>query len=167
MKVKKVLTFLIIILFSLQIISLSLSEKSYKAENQNDTKYTSIQTDQTIGLIFIIVIVLFFIVFLLSLLVYMDANKRGEKGGLWLVIILLCNFFGLIIWFIVRPPIKPKKSDNSFETRNYNYIDPSCQNIGTHYNIDTRGRICTNCGRPIPFDAKICCYCGKKFIDYL
>ena len=24
-------------------------------------------------------------------------------------------------------------------------------------------RFCTNCGRSIPFDAKICPYCGKKF----
>ncbi|MBE3091911.1 MAG: zinc-ribbon domain-containing protein [Candidatus Atribacteria bacterium] len=26
-------------------------------------------------------------------------------------------------------------------------------------------RKCPNCGRPIPFDANLCPYCGKKFIE--
>ena len=26
------------------------------------------------------------------------------------------------------------------------------------------GRVCPNCGRPIPMDANICPYCGKKFM---
>jgi hypothetical protein len=34
-------------------------------------------------------------------------------------------------------------------------------------NIYTRGRLCTNCGRPIPFDALLCPYCGKKFKSFL
>jgi RNA polymerase subunit RPABC4/transcription elongation factor Spt4 len=25
------------------------------------------------------------------------------------------------------------------------------------------GRICPNCGRPIPMDANLCPYCGKNF----
>lgn len=33
--------------------------------------------------------------------------------------------------------------------------------------IDNRGRVCPNCGRPIPFDANICPYCCKKFESYL
>jgi hypothetical protein len=33
--------------------------------------------------------------------------------------------------------------------------------------IDYRGRMCPNCGRPIPFDANICPYCGKKFESYI
>jgi len=31
----------------------------------------------------------------------------------------------------------------------------------------SQGRRCTNCGRPIPFDAILCPYCGKKFKNYL
>lgn len=33
--------------------------------------------------------------------------------------------------------------------------------------IDNRGRMCPNCGRPIPFDSNMCPYCGKKFESYL
>jgi predicted amidophosphoribosyltransferase len=29
-----------------------------------------------------------------------------------------------------------------------------------------KNRYCTNCGRTIPFDAKICPYCMKKFTEY-
>lgn len=33
--------------------------------------------------------------------------------------------------------------------------------------IEAPLRICPNCGKHIPFDAKICPYCSKKFKDYL
>ena len=39
--------------------------------------------------------------------------------------------------------------------------------VNKQYQIDYRGRICPNCGRPIPFDANMCPYCGKKFESYI
>jgi len=76
---------------------------------------------------------------LLLLGVYRDAEKRGKSGALWLIIVIILGLIGIIIWLIVRPPIggEPKKVDSD--------------------------RRCPNCGRIIPFDAKNCPYCSKKF----
>lgn len=89
-----------------------------------------------------------FVVFLLPLIigiliaiwVYKDAERRGSSGILWLIICLFLGIIGLIIWLVVRPPIggHPQQQQAS-------------------------GRMCTNCGRPIPMDAQVCPYCGKDF----
>ena len=33
--------------------------------------------------------------------------------------------------------------------------------------VTQKDRHCPNCGRSIPFDAKVCPYCGKKFEEFL
>jgi len=78
---------------------------------------------------------------LVAIWVYKDAGKRGENQVLWLLVVLLAGLIGLIIWFVIRPPIGGKKP--------------------------THERRCPNCGRNIPFDANICPYCAKKFESYL
>lgn len=45
------------------------------------------------------------------------------------------------------------------------YIEDSLKTPA--YQMYNQGRMCTNCGRPIPFDAILCPYCGKKFKNYL
>lgn len=45
---------------------------------------------------------------LIGIWVYKDAEKRGESGALWLIIIILTSIIGLIIWMVVRPPVKKK-----------------------------------------------------------
>lgn len=76
----------------------------------------------------------------LAIWVYKDAQKRGSSGALWLIIVILTGIIGLIIWFVVRPPIGgEKKAATSSERR------------------------CPNCGRVIPDDARTCPYCGKNF----
>ncbi len=94
------------------------------------------------GLCFLWVIIWFVIFLLIALWVYRDAEKRGKSGALWLIIVIILGLIGIIIWLIVRPPIggETKKVDND--------------------------RRCPNCGRIIPFDAKICPYCSKKFEEY-
>ena len=87
---------------------------------------------------------IFLIPFILGLLlgiwVYKDAEKRGKSGVLWLLIVWFVAFpIGLIIWFVVRPPIGGEKSKAASD------------------------RKCPNCGRPIPMDARACPYCAKKF----
>ena len=84
------------------------------------------------------VIVWLVIWILVGIWVYKDAEKRGKSGALWLIIVILLGFIGIIIWLIVRPPIGGEKTAES-------------------------GRRCPNCGRPIPMDARVCPYCGKKF----
>ncbi len=78
---------------------------------------------------------------LVGIWVYKDAEKRGKSGVLWLLIVWFVAFpIGLIIWFVVRPPIGgEKKAAASSERR------------------------CPNCGRVIPDDARTCPYCGKNF----
>ena len=88
-----------------------------------------------------VIALIWFIVFIaIAIWVYKDAEKRGSSGALWLVIVILLGIIGIIIWLIVRPPIGGKPG----------------QQPGT-------GRMCPNCGRPIPMDAKVCPYCGKNF----
>lgn len=83
------------------------------------------------------IIIWLVIAILIAIWVYKDAQKRGESGALWLIIVILTSIIGLIIWLVVRPPIGGKKSESE--------------------------RRCPNCGRPIPMDARICPYCSKKF----
>ena len=89
-----------------------------------------------------IFVILWFIIFIaIAIWVYKDAEKRGSSGALWLIIVILLGIIGIIIWLIIRPPIGGK---------------PGQQQPG-------QGRMCPNCGRPIPMDAQVCPYCGKKF----
>ena len=87
-----------------------------------------------------IFVLIWYIIFIaIAIWVYKDAEKRGKSGALWLIIVILLNIIGIIIWLIVRPPIggEPSKAGS--------------------------GRMCPNCGRPIPMDAQVCPYCGKSF----
>ena len=88
----------------------------------------------------IAVAIIFVIGILIAIWVYKDAEKRGSSGVLWLIIVILTSIVGLIIWLVVRPPIGGHPG----------------QGPGA-------GRMCPNCGRPIPMDARVCPYCGKNF----
>jgi len=61
-------------------------------------------------LFFLVIAAVWFIVaILIAVWVYRDAEKRGESGVLWLLIVLITGIIGLIIWLIVRSD-KPVKS---------------------------------------------------------
>jgi len=51
----------------------------------------------------------FIMAILIAVWVYRDAEKRGESGVLWLIIVLITGIIGLIIWLIIRRD-KPVKS---------------------------------------------------------
>jgi hypothetical protein len=87
-----------------------------------------------------IIIIVYAIWIAVGIWVYKDAKKRGENAVLWLVITIFGGLIGLLIWLAIRPPIGGRKS--------------------------LPDRMCPNCGRSIPMDAKICPYCGKKFETY-
>jgi uncharacterized membrane protein len=90
-----------------------------------------------------IIIICLVLAILLAIWIYKDAEKRGKQGILWVILLLvlslILNFVGLIIviilWLVIRPPIGGEKA----------------------------GRVCPNCGRGIPEDARVCPYCSKKF----
>ena len=94
------------------------------------------------ALICVVYIVIFIVWLMVAIWVYRDANSRGENGVLWLLIVLVSGLIGLIIWFVIRPPIGGRKSESFSDRR------------------------CPNCGRNIPMDARMCPYCGKKFETY-
>lgn len=95
------------------------------------------------GACFFWIIIWFVVFFLIAIWVYSDAEKRGKSGALWLIIVILLGLIGIIIWLIVRPPIKSRSEK-----------------------VEDDSRRCPNCGRIIPFDAKYCPYCNKKFEVY-
>ena len=67
---------------------------------------------------FILLIIALFVVWiLLAVWVYRDAKKRGMEATLWLLLVLLTGFIGLIVYLIVRrdhpiqqPPPPPPPS---------------------------------------------------------
>lgn len=94
---------------------------------------------------FIIIMILLFIVWIaVSIWVYKDAKKRGEESPIiWFLVTFFGGLIGLIVWFVVRPPIGGLK-------------------ISKYPSFNT-GRFCPICGRNIPFNATFCPYCGKRF----
>jgi hypothetical protein len=57
--------------------------------------------------------------------VYRDARSRGENGALWIIILLIGNILGLILWFVVRPP-------------RIQYTQDNYQNSGYDQGVDTQ-----------------------------
>jgi TctA family transporter len=51
---------------------------------------------------FLPLIIWLVIAILIAVWVYRDAEKRGESGALWLIIVLITGIIGLIIWLIIR-----------------------------------------------------------------
>jgi len=63
-----------------------------------------------IGLFGLFIIAIFIIFYLWVLvMVFKDAEARGQSGALWLLIVLFTNLLGLIIWFLVRGRLKKSK----------------------------------------------------------
>jgi len=81
---------------------------------------------------YIFVLVWFVLWLLVAVWVYKDANKRDKSGILWSIIVILFGFIGLIIWLLVRGE------------------------------VPISGRKCSNCGRPLTMDVKVCPYCGNN-----
>jgi membrane protease YdiL (CAAX protease family) len=106
-------------------------------------QYDSYSSFTLAGACFFLIIIWFIIFLLISIWVYKDAERRGKSGALWLIIVILLGLIGIIIWLIVRPPIKREEKK-----------------------VEDDRRRCPNCGRIIPFDAKFCPYCNKKFEVY-
>lgn len=92
---------------------------------------------------FSVLIALFVLGILVCIWVYRDAERRGMNGAIWLIIVLLTNLVGLIIYLVVRTP----------------EVVRSAQTIQT---LPSSAKYCVYCGKPIPSDAKFCSNCGKE-----
>lgn len=50
---------------------------------------------------------LFFLIWIFVLVwVYKDAKRRGKSGIAWVLVVLILGILGLIIWLLVRPPLR-------------------------------------------------------------
>jgi len=103
-----------------------------------------------IALCLVVIIIPLILAVIACIWIYKDAEKRGKSGILWVILLLACSLFLsfigfiiiIVVWLIVRPPIGGEPSQQQQQGQ---------------------GRVCPNCGRPIPMDAQVCPYCGNKF----
>ncbi len=94
-------------------------------------------------IIFIIVASLWFVAgILLCLWVYSDAKSRGMEGALWVLIVLVANVVGLIVYLFARE-----------ERRSYSHV--------SSYS-GRQKRFCSSCGSEHAPNAKFCSSCGKS-----
>lgn len=106
---------------------------------------------------------------------YQDAKRRGALAFYWALIVLIANFFGWIIYLIVRPPeyvedarereleIKEKEAHLEAEL--------SCAGCGKPvgddflvcpYCIRELKKACINCGKPLKLTWRACPYCKSE-----
>lgn len=97
--------------------------------------------------------VLFFLVLWVALIfwTYRDAKRRGAMAIYWAAVVLFFNFFGWIIYLIVRPP---EYADDVLE-RELEIKTKEAQ-------LETGNTICPACMKPVERDFLICPYCQKK-----
>ena len=91
----------------------------------------------------LIVMSLWFIAgILLCLWVYNDAKSRGMEGALWVLIVLVANVVGLIVYLMVREENRPRPQISTYSGR--------------------QTRFCSNCGSGLALNTKFCSNCGKS-----
>lgn len=96
---------------------------------------------------------LFLVVFWLSLIfwTYRDAARRGAMAVYWAAVVLLFNFFGWVIYLIVRPP---EYADDVRERE--------LEIKSKEAEIQLGAATCPACLKPVESDFLICPYCQKK-----
>lgn len=78
--------------------------------------------------------------------VYRDAEKRGMSGILWLLLVLIGNVIGLLIYAIVRSETPVRRPTQAGEAQ------PPGGPAGA----------CPACGKPLTAGHAFCPYCGKN-----
>ena len=78
--------------------------------------------------------------------VYRDANSRGMDGVLWLIVVLVGSFIGLLIYLIIREEHVP-----------YAHQSPPQYTPRTSTGVSR----CPGCGSPVDAGWKMCPYCGR------
>lgn len=143
------------LLFSLTVTATN----PYDEDFWTDYEYSQDTLNTFFGLGITMCIILLLVPLIIAILaaiwIYKDAEKRGKSGILWVVLLivmsLILSFIGFIIiivvWLVVRPPIGGEPGTAAVAGAPAGGGD----------------RRCTNCGRNIPNDARVCPYCGKNF----
>ena len=94
------LAFLLMLLFG----TLALAQQPNNRQPTDDQKISLIVLFVTGGCVCSLVYLAMKIAILVF--VYRDAQARGAEPMLWLVLCIFTDLLGLIIWLIVRPPLK-------------------------------------------------------------
>lgn len=97
--------------------------------------------------------ILFMLVLWLSLIfwTYRDSKLRGAMAAYWAAVVLFFNFFGWLIYLIVRPPeYEADRRERELEIR------------AKEAALESGNTICPACMKPVDRDFLICPYCQKK-----
>src|SRR5512139_3776264 len=81
--------------------------------------------------------------------VYRDAEKRGMSGILWLLLVLIGNVIGLLIYAIVRSETPVKRPTQAQAGA---AAGPAC----------CPAEACPGCGKPLGPGFEFCPYCGRS-----
>lgn len=107
--------------------------------------------------------VLFIVFLFIAVWVYRDAESRGMGGALWLIIVLIANIFGLIIYLIVRKdrvqPMAPMMGPPQWAPPPGGAPPPSPPSGGS---APAGAATCKNCGSPLAPGATFCGKCGAQ-----
>jgi RNA polymerase subunit RPABC4/transcription elongation factor Spt4 len=116
-----------------------------------------------IGLMSVIQIVL-------AIWVGIDAQRKGQNGVLWGLLVLFTSVIGLIVYLLVSPMVSSRslgaaRNGPTAPPPPPGAVCPSC-----HAQVQSDFRVCPHCGaslarcrqcdRPIRSDWKVCPYCG-------
>jgi len=104
--------------------------------------------------------------------VYRDAERRGMSGILWLLLVLIGNVVGLLIYAIVRSE-RPLKSGAEGSGLGPAAAQAKCPGCGNAVAADhafcpycgkrlIQTRACPACGKPVSEDWKVCPACGTN-----
>lgn len=106
---------------------------------------------------------------------YRDAKKRGALAFYWALIVLVSNFFGWIVYLIVRPPeFVDDVRERDLEIREKESIlradltCPSCSKpiedefLICPYCLRELRRNCQECQKPLKLTWRACPYCRSE-----
>ena len=123
---------------------------------------------------FACVAIMFVIGILIAIWVYRDAQSRGMSGVLWLIIVILTSWIGLIIYLVVRSPkVAPPQMayGGMAPPPAYGAPPPPAYGAPPGYGAPPPGAPpappqmstnCRYCGAPLPPGAMVCPRCGGR-----
>jgi len=89
----------------------------------------------------------FVIALVLAIWVHKDAEMRGENGVLWLILVLLTGWIGLIIWLIIRISKPIISSETFYRTNHHTREELFCSSCGE--TVSPNSLFCPNCGASV------------------
>ncbi|MCK4454911.1 MAG: zinc ribbon domain-containing protein [Thermoplasmata archaeon] len=114
------------------------------------------------------VVIWYVVLIMIAIWVYRDAESRGMSGALWLLIVLLANIVGLIVYLVVRTdrpqygyyPRQQPYQQYQYQQPPPTQPPPAAAPPPAQPQPDVR--FCSNCGASLPPGASHCPNCGTK-----